>query len=91
MTTSPRQDRFTKGLHASKVYSFLQKGGKAKLGKAVNDHHIEFGGDLEQAPGEYVVAVQREGVCQAYWYATTLDLLKEQGTLKIDGTTVSLA
>lgn len=90
MTTSPRPTRFTSGLNASKVLAFLQGGGKAKLGKAMNDHHIEFGGDLEKAPGEYVVAVQREGVCQAYWYATALDTLKEHGSVVINGTTVSL-
>lgn len=91
MTTPSRPDRFTAGLEASKVATFLKGGGKAKLGKATSEHCVEFGGDLEKVSGDYVVAVPRHGVNQSYWHTTALATLKERLELKIDGTTVSLA
>ncbi|QKE54502.1 hypothetical protein ACSA002_1880 [Salmonella phage vB_SalM_SA002] len=91
MTTPSRPDRLTSGLEASKVATFLRGGGKAKLGKAVSEHRIEFGGDLDKVEGELVVAVPRYGVNQSYWYTTALSTLKGHIEVKIDGTTVSLA
>lgn len=91
MTTPSRQDRYASGLTASKILAFLQGGGKAKLGKATSEHTVTFGGDLEKAEGEYVVAVPREGVSQAYWHTTRLALLQEHASITISGTDVSLA
>lgn len=91
MTTPSRPDRLTSGLSASKVAAFIRGGGKARLGKAVTEHHVEFNGDLDKVEGEFVVAVPRHGVNQSYWHTTALSMLKEHLEVKIDGTTVSLA
>lgn len=92
MTTSDRPfERFSTSEGLNKVLAFLTQGGVAKLGKAVDGLHISYGADLEQQPGQYVVVVPREGVCEPYWNATLLSSVSSQARVNIDGAKVSLA
>lgn len=90
MTSAISSGRYTSEKTIGKIIKFLKSGGVAKLGKAVSDHDIRFGGDMDKTPGEYVVVVQLDGVNQTYWRATLLETLKSHVGISIDGTSVSL-
>jgi len=91
MTTAINTERYTSKMTIAKIITFLRAGGKAKLGKAVSDIKIDFSGEMDKAPGEYVVVVPLEGISELYWRATTLETLKSFVGVNINGTEVSLA